>query len=110
MNYHGQKRSTVEDVGSIALPEEINHVVGTTATVLTKPNFARHLVLHAEAGDWRLKTGSFPSLGSTAPAASVTDGSGSLLLKEGDQLVIPAPDTFTVKGPSSGSILTYIWA
>ncbi len=111
MNYHGQKRTVVEDVGSIALVEEVNHVVGVTVTTITAPSsHVRHLVLVADVDDWRVKTGTHPSLLATAPAASVTDGTGSLLLKEGDQLVIPAPDAITVAGPNSGSTLSYFWA
>ena len=110
MNFHGQKRATVENSGVVPLPEEVSHVVGVTATVLESPPYSRHMVLVAEAGDWRLKTGSHPSLAATTPMASITDGTGSLLLKEGDQLVIPAPAEITVVGPDSGSILTYFWA
>lgn len=109
MNYHGQKRATLENSGAVPIPEEIYHVYGSAATVLTRGSPARHLVLVAEVGDWRIKPGTFGSLSSAAPSASVTDGSGSLLLKEGDQLVIPAPDVISVRGPAAGSILTYFW-
>lgn len=109
MNYHGQRRINIENAGAIPLPQEINHVFGAAATVITRATPARFLVLSAEVDGWRLKPGTFPSLSASAPSGAVTDGTGSLLLKQGDQLVIPAPDVISVRGPSAGSILTYFW-
>lgn len=109
MEYHGQPRLTAQDVGAVALPEEVNHAYGSTVALLTKPAGANLLVLVAESGSFRLKAGDHGSLSSAAPSGSVTDGTGSLLLPQGATMTIPAPAELTVKGSAGTAILTYFW-
>src|SRR5690606_1945008 len=103
--------------GAIPLPEEINHVVGATVTLLERPDSSgsgppRQLVMIAESGNFRVKPGDHtdPALAATAPGASVTDGTGSLKIAEGLSLVIPSLTSITVIGDDAGAILTYFWA
>lgn len=35
--YLGQRVLTPEDLGAIPIPDTVNHVVGSTATLLTRP-------------------------------------------------------------------------
>jgi hypothetical protein len=100
------------DVGEVPLDAEVNHVVGTTATTLTRPANAKFLVLAADKNAFRLRKGAGASMPAQAlPAASVTDGTGALYLPEGKTVTLPVFDTtaVTVKGYDAGSVLTYYW-
>jgi hypothetical protein len=71
------------------------------------------LVLFAEKGDFRMRLGDKTGEGEISaadPTASVSDGSGSLPIKEGTSLVIPAPDAATVITADTANILSYFWA
>lgn len=111
MKYYGQDRTTVEDVGSVPIPEEIYVLVGVAPITLTQvESQARHLVLFAEVGDWRVKPGSHGAMSNVAPTVTNANGTGSLPLLEGSSLVLPAPTTITVAGEAADSVLTYFWA
>lgn len=110
MNYHGQPKLTAQDAALLPLPEEVNHVVGTTVTTLTAPAGATTLTMICEVNNFRIKAGTHGSLSSGAPGATVSTGTGSVKLVADQKLVIPAPTTITVVGTAAGSILTYYWS
>jgi hypothetical protein len=107
----GQRIIGVESAGAVALGDLINHLVGVTATLFTRPAGKTMLVLSCEAGSFRVRLGDRHTSGlvSTAPGASVTNGSGSLKLAAGDSLVLPAPAQISAIGASATDILTYYW-
>jgi hypothetical protein len=106
----GQRLIGVESAGAVALSNAINHLVGSTSTLLTRPAGATMLVLGCEVGAFRLRVGDHDdTLTGTAPNTSVTGGSGSWKLAAGDSLVIPAPANITACGGSASDILTYYW-
>ncbi len=45
-----------------------------------------------------------------APAASVVDGSGGLLLKAGLEIIMPAPRLFTIVGMDAATVVSYFWS
>lgn len=109
-NFYEQRILPPEDVGALALSNEINHVYGQTATLLTRPAGGRHLVMRCEADGFRIRLGDqTATLTGAAPGADVEDGTGSLLLAAGEDLVIPAPTLITVCGSAATAILTYFW-
>lgn len=93
------------------LGDEVNHLVGNTATLLTKPdNSVSILYLSCEVGNFRIKNGDATgTITSATPSASVTDGSGTWKISEGEQITIAAPKDITVIGDSAESVLTYFW-
>lgn len=112
-NYHGQRLIPVENIGDIKpISDEINSVVGDTATLIEKPegNFVA-LVLMSDNGSFRVrlgdKTAEMPA--TEFPAASVSDGTSGLLLGPGWWTTLPAPSAVTVKGYAADSVLTYYW-
>lgn len=115
MSLEGQRPLSPEAIGAVPVSDRISHVVGTTATLLTKPAGAQVLYLVAEKGVFRLRVGdqtsSMPA--DPYPAATVTNGSGGFLLRSvGDQsqgIPMPAPNRVTVKGYSSDAVLSYYW-
>ena len=54
----GQRVLSAGDLGLVAVGP-VNHFVGSTATVITKPSGSTVLVLDSEAGDFRYKPGHF---------------------------------------------------
>lgn len=57
-----QSVTTARESGLVSLGD-VNHLVGSTATVLTKPQGKTSLFLDVESGSFRLKKGSYASLG-----------------------------------------------
>lgn len=114
-NYGGQRIISVEDMGALALSDEVNAVVGTSATKITKPTGAlkaKALVLMSDKGGFRVRRGDFVSSGMPTveyPTVSVTDGTGGLYIPSGGFVILPAPDQVTVKGYAADSVLTYYW-
>ncbi len=106
-----------KDIGEIALSNGINHAFGVQAELLlTAPAGARLLYLRSEIGAWRVQIGDrsiatgdseVPSVAS--PVASVTDGSGSLPLLQGESIVIPSPTIVTVASFDAADVLTYYY-
>lgn len=107
----GQRVVGVEDLGAIPVSNTVKALVGTTATVLTKPAGAKLLVLVADKGAWRFRIGSVAGSMPAAvdPAASVTDGTAGVKILEGSKQVLSAPGTVTVKGYNATDVLTYYW-
>jgi hypothetical protein len=109
-NKQGQRIIDVESAGAVALSDAINHLYGNTATLLSRPTGASLLVLHCEAGAFRLQLGDkHATLAGSAPSGSVTDGSGSEKIAAGERLTLPAPAQITACGGSGTDILTYYW-
>lgn len=114
---HKQRVIPIESMGAVPLPDLIDHVVGTTATLVSKPSETgispfTGILLKAERGNWRLRLGDRTSAGMPSveyPAATQTDDAGSWLLAEGESIVLPALSQLTVKGFAASSILTYGW-
>ena len=96
---------------ALAISEEINHLKGDKVDVITNPKGSvRLLYLECEAGEFRIRSGeiapaSMPE--DAVPDDEITDGSGSLSLREGQVRVFPAPAKVTVRGLSNKSVLTY---
>lgn len=115
MSAHAQSQRimALDDIQNLPLAADVNAVYGQTATLLTAPVGARLLVLNADKGTWRYALGdrtSSPAMPSTAlPAASITDGTGAMMLGEGDRIVLPGPKFVTVKGYAADSALTWYW-
>jgi len=110
MSKQGQTILTSTELGLLALSDDINHLKGVTATVLTRPAGTTTLVFHTEIGGWRAKLGdASATLTYGTPAATLSDGTGSLLFPAGDKYAIPAPEEITFVGQAADSILTYYW-
>lgn len=111
MDLHGQRNAAPSDDGSTVLASEINHVVGTTPTLLARPAGRRVLRLMADKGGWRValgdRTASMP--GVEFPAASLTDGSGVAYLATGRSMTLIGPSQVTVRTYASDSVLTFWW-
>ena len=107
MTWKGQSKISPEAQGLKRLGNAINHLVGVTVSLLSVGG-EESLFMQVENGNFRIalgdKTG---SLTFTAPSGSVTDGSGSILLKAGDILEITKPTEITAAGDVAGAILTY---
>lgn len=103
-----------EFVAAVPLGGYINSVVGSTATVLTKPSGAMYLVMAADQNDFRVRVGDHSATGDNImpalaqPAASISDGTSGWHIPAGTGLTLPAA-TVTVKGYGSPSVLTYYW-
>lgn len=98
-------------LNSATLSDEIQHLVGDTATLLEKPSSdVSALHLFCEAGNFRVQVGdTTATIDSSDPSASVTDGTGSLKISEGSSITIASPKDLTVIGDGAGAILTYFW-
>lgn len=108
LDLHKQRVNSAGDLGLLSLSNNIQHVVGNTATVLIKPAGAETLVMHVESGTFRLQTGDTSAgIAATAPSDDVTDGTGSLKLGADKTFAFTAPDEVTVIGSGAGDILTY---
>ncbi len=55
----GQIVIPAEPAGAIAVPVEINHLVGVAETLITKPSRAKLLVLSADVNAFRFKAGDY---------------------------------------------------
>ena len=111
MDLHGQRTAAPHDVRSTVLASEINHVVGTTPTLLARPPGRRVLHLMADKGGWRLalgdRTASMP--GDEFPVTSLTDGTGVAYLAAGRTMTLTGPSQVTVRAYASDSVLTFWW-
>ncbi|MEE8372511.1 MAG: hypothetical protein V3R87_02080 [Dehalococcoidia bacterium] len=96
---------------ALAISEEINHLKGDKVDVIINPKGSvRLLYLECEEGEFRIRSGEILPINmpdNAIPEAEVTDGSGSLSLREGQSRVFPAPAMVTVRGLSNKSVLTY---
>jgi hypothetical protein len=112
---YGQYKMTPVDLGALPLSDQVNHIVGTAVTLITKPTWTNGrpsgLVLLSENGGFRVavgdRTATMPTL--ETPAATVADNTGTLYLGHGGKIVLPGPDTVTIKGYAADSVLTYYW-
>lgn len=111
MDLNGQRVISPEDLGAVALSSDIQHVVGAADALLNRPTSMSVLVMEVESGSFRVQLGSeaSSSMDSAAPAASVTDGSGSHKLVTGRTYVFSAPVSLMVVGSGSTAVLTYWW-
>jgi hypothetical protein len=111
----GQRVPSPETLGCLPLSSDVNHVVGTTATKITKPAGKMILVIVADKGGWRYAvtdrsgSGTNDMPAAEFPVASVTDGTGAMHLGPGGSQLLPGPSTTTVKGYAADSVLTYYW-
>lgn len=76
MNYYGASRPNAEDLGVLPLAG-VNHVYdGSSLSVVEAPEGASGLVLHAEAGAWRVRAGNHRggnfTVNATTDTASLT--------------------------------------
>lgn len=61
-DYEGQNKLNAEKFGATSIGA-VNHIVGDTVTLLTKPNDEAILVLDVEVGDFRVRVGDFTAVG-----------------------------------------------
>lgn len=109
-NLRGQSVPSPEALGTLPLASEINSHVGTSKLLITRPAGARTgLVLMADKGSFRVRSGDVDMPSTLQPAASVTDGTGGLLLSEGAALVLAAPSEVSIQGYAADSVVTYYW-
>jgi len=98
---------------AVGVPEDIFHLKGKQVDVLLHPGGPiRLLYLECESGDYRLRVGNIPDVDmpkDVIPKATVTDGTGSLSLTEGQIRLMPAPEEITVRGLSKKSVLTFYY-
>jgi hypothetical protein len=113
MSLKGQRVISTDDAGAVALSDAISHLYGIKNVVLTKPSKAQFLVLEAEAGTWRLGLGDRSASGTNdMPAAAVVgadSATGAKRIVAGQQVVIPAPTSVTVRSYGATDALTYSW-
>lgn len=111
-NFEGQVVQTPEDLGITVFPKNINNVVGTTATKLTRPTGKKILVLMAVKGDWNARNGDFVSSGMPSvfavTSASTTD-TAPFPLHEKEKVTLQAPAEVTVKGYNATDVISYYW-
>jgi hypothetical protein len=104
----------VASLGAVAIPDDIYTHVGTAAKYLDDhlPTTGVITTLVARKGDWVFRIGDFESSGMPSvvdPAASVTDGSGTIKLTEGSSIILPGIVGVTVKGFNSTDALDYFY-
>lgn len=103
-------RGTPSSPNAISIAENIFHLKGTQITVLENPGGPiRLLYLECEAGEYRIRAGDIDAIDmpdDAVPKDEVTDGTGSLSLREGQTRIMPAPKELTVRGLSNKSVLT----
>ncbi|CAO3460807.1 hypothetical protein [Azospirillum argentinense] len=112
MSLLGQPVPEPVEVGSLPLSHAINHIVGAVTFLLERPAGAKHLVLAADRGGWRVRVGAFGADAMPAteyPAGVVNNGTGAYYLPAGSAVTIPAPGLVTVRGYAADSVLTYYW-
>lgn len=111
MSMQNQKVPSADQIGLLAVSDAVQHLKGTTATVIAKPsNDKSILVLMVEEGNFRYTIGDTTStIGNTDPSASVTNGSGSVKITKGAPVAFAAPTSFTARGYTANDILTYWW-
>jgi len=102
-----------QDMGAVgAISNKINTIVGTTATLLTRPDgFVSTLVIVSELHNWRYALGDRTdsmSAAVTGPAYTITDDSGDMLLRAYETARFRV-SSVTVKGYQASSKLTYFW-
>jgi len=104
-------RFSARELQVLPVPTEIFHVVGEERAVITNPDNGNEvLVLRSEWGYWRYRPDSNLVVPvEFNPEASVTDGSGSLLIPHKGQLIVQAPRVFSVQGDQETATLTYYW-
>ncbi len=107
------KRGGVTQVIDVSVPEEINHLRGQKVDTLNNPQGSvRTLYLECEAGEYRIRVGNISDgdmPDDAIPSSELTDGTGSLSMREGMVRAIPAPNDMTVRGLTNKSVLTYYW-
>ena len=107
------KRGGVAQVIDVAVPEEVNHLLGKKVNVLVNPaGFVRTLYLECEAGEYRIRIGNISSgdmPDDAIPKSEISNGTGSLSMRTGSVRSFPAPDEITVRGLTNKSLLTYYW-
>lgn len=120
-DFHSARFGNLPDA-AIRLPglnEKIDHIVGTTATLIPRETGMSLIVLSIEVGTFRLKPGDYTAGGLVAAAPADTtyndsgnEGEGGLLLSAGDAnqasavYILPMPDELTVVG-SASAVLTF---
>ena len=103
---------TDADVGAVPLATEINAVVGTSSTTLTRPANAKFLHIRVDVGAFLIRNGSGAIMPSVEfPASTVADGTAALRLPAGASQTFPVADTpaITVKGFGATPSMTYFW-
>ena len=120
-DYHQARAANLPDaaIRLPALDEFIEHVVGDTATLISRETGMSLVALSVEAGSIRLKPGDYTAtLTATVPPettylTSGDEGDGGLLLSAGDAnqpsavYILPMPDELTVVGSAAGAVLTF---
>lgn len=110
MSKQGQTILTATELGLLAISDDIQHLKGNTATKLTRPAGCTTLIAYAEIGIWRFKLGNHVGSFSYAnPSATVSNGTGSWKLDEGEKQAFQAPAEITFVGQDANAILTYYW-
>lgn len=108
----GQRINDSSHMALVSLAKDINHLVGVTATKITKPANSAYtmLVMFPESGNFRAQLGDTTgTISAATPSTSLTNGTGSWLIPEGQIFAFTAPANITVIGDGSGAVLTYYW-
>lgn len=109
----GQLVNSAQNMGLASLPDYIDHFKGVGPHVIENPfpDQSKYMILDVEKGAFRLQTGDTSgTIGAYAqPAATLTDGTGTLALEEFETYVFTSPNKFTVVGQNATSILTVAW-
>lgn len=86
----------VVDANTIKLATSADNAAAGTAVAFTTDGSGTNTIVAQTAG-------------AEFPSADVTNGSGSWLLKEGEEKVLKAPEKVTVVGFGTTPVLTYQW-
>lgn len=114
-DFEGADAPNADEIDALAIPRKVDVVVGSTATLLTKPDGKSLLVMKCTLGSFLIETGdnvsAFPADAvATTVTAGVGTGAASWPITPLDlTLRISAPDTVTVKGADGTSKLYFYW-
>lgn len=111
-DFQNQTKMTPQELNAMVFPNEISDVVGTTATLLTRPAGARMITLMAVKGSWNVREGNRVSAGmptAFAVTSASTAGEAGYPVHEKDRITIQAPELLTVKGYAGTDVLSYFW-
>lgn len=111
MALENQYIPTGVELGILPTSDNIYHHYGNAAKLLERPSGKKVLVLHPESGNIRVRLGDRTGSGLSAsdPSSSVTDGSGSINILEGQPLALHAPSNITFISSSATGVTTYYW-
>jgi len=109
LDLQGARKPAPEDLGALALSDQINTIVGDAQDVIARAGNDRVLVLKVEAGSFRVRVGDLNTgFDLSPPGSTLEDGAQAVEIFVADGFVfLSAPDFLSVQGQSPTDRLAY---